>query len=391
MSTVPSPTDFLKMATSTAEHFGFQSVESLKKDPGCKSCQKKIEQKSSANDRKLDSLHGMLTSGICTYFDSRFNGIERPVLFYTTDNVPRSGEAALTLQVYGVEKSIAEALLIQTLRSLLVDLGQEDHHVRINSLGDSDSVGRYVRELNNYMRKRIDDMPAPARELMKEHVFASLMHLIEKDHELAHKSPSPLEYLSDSSRRHFREIIEFLDMSNTPYEIDPKLIGNYQCYSDALFAIDINNSNGEEEIAPFLVQGGRYNAFVERMSRTHTPAAGAVIVLRNRKAPSRMPRPQKGSVPSVFVVQLGFGPKIRSLLIIDELRRAGISVYQDIVSDSLSTQLRTAEAKKVKYTIIVGQKEFVEGNVILRDMRARSQESVPADALASHLKRIVRN
>ena len=42
------------------------------------------------------------------------------------------------------------------------------------------------------MRKRIDDMPAPARELMKEHVFVALMHLIEKEDELGHRGPSPL-------------------------------------------------------------------------------------------------------------------------------------------------------------------------------------------------------
>jgi histidyl-tRNA synthetase len=229
---------------------------------------------------------------------------------------------------------------------------------------------------------------------MKEHVFTALMHLIEKKHELAYKSPSPLEYLSDQSRKHFREIVEYLDMSDTPYEIDSKLIGHHQCYSDALFAIDVKSDpeleTEESEASPFLVQGGRYNTFVNRMTRTTVPAAGAVIVLRNHRAPARLPRPLKGAVPSIFVVQLGFGPKIRSLLIIDELRRAGIPVYQDIVSDSLSTQLRSAEAKNVRYTVIVGQKEFVEGNVILRDMLARSQESVPTQNLTSHLRRIVR-
>lgn len=387
MSTAPSPTDFLRTATSTAHYFGFDSIDSVKKRPECRNCAEKVQHKAGASDRRADSLHGMLASGMCTYFESKFNGIEGPVLFYSTDNVPRSGEAALTLQVFNVQKSIAESLLIQTIRSLLRDLGYARHHVRINSLGDQESVTRYSRELTNYLRKRIDDMPAPAREFMKEHAFLALMHLIEKEHELAQRSPSPLEYLSDQSRKHFREIIEYLDMSDTPYEIDPKLIGHHECYSDALFAFDVESDPEDVDPAPFLIQGGRYSTFVHRMARNETPAAGAVVVLRDRKAPARTPRRQKGPVPSVFVVQLGFGPKIKSLLLIDELRRAGIPVYQDIVSDSLSAQLRKAEARNVRYTVIVGQKEFVEGNVILRDMHARSQQNMAVDTLASYLKR----
>ena len=79
-----------------------------------------------------------------------------------------------------------------------------------------------------------------------------------------------------------------------------------------------------------------------------------------------------------------------SLVLIDELRKAGISVHQNLASDSLSTQLRDAESRNVKYTIIIGQKEFVDGTVILRDMEGRNQEYVPIQALAGRLKRSAR-
>ena len=390
MITSVSATDFMKAATGTAHHFGFVPIERLKRSPECKKCEQKIEHKASANDRRIDALHGLLTSGMCSYFESKLNGIEGPVLFYSTQEVPRSGEAAISLQIFNVKKSIAEAILIQTIRSILMEIGYPDHSVRVNSLGDADSVARYIRELTNYLRKRIEDMPAPARELMKEHVFAALTHLIEKDHELVRKSPSPLEYLTDTSRKHFREIIEYLDASNIPYEIDSRLMGHHQCYSDALFAFDIQPVNDAEEQSPVYIRGGRYNTFVSRMSKTDTPAAGAVMVLRNKKAPARVPAPRQKRLPSIFVIQLGFGPKIRTLLMIDELRNAGIPVYQNIVSDSLSEQLRQAERKQVRYAVIVGQKEFVENTVIVRDLEARSQEYIPSGNLVASLRRMTR-
>ncbi|MCD5382384.1 MAG: hypothetical protein LR017_03705 [Candidatus Pacebacteria bacterium] len=380
-----SATDFLKKATTTAQHFGFVPLEKARRDARCKSCPKKVAHKATAADRKTDALHGMLTAGVCSYFDYKLNGIEGPVLFYSTEQVPRSGETAISLQVCNVQKSIAEALLIQTIRSLLTDLGKTDYAVRVNSLGDQDSVTRYIRELTNYLRKHINDMPASARELMKEHIFLALMHLIEKDHELAEKSPNPLEYLTDQSRKHFREIVEYLDMSEMPYEIDPLLIGHHHCYSDALFAFDVADDESQN---PLYIRGGRYNSFVQRMSKTDVPAAGAVVVLRNKKAPARTPAPRMPKHASAYVVQIGFGPKIRSLLLINDLRQAGIPVLQNVVSDSLSEQLRDAEAKQTRYAIIIGQKEYIEGTVILRDLAARTQESMPTHKLVSYLKRV---
>lgn len=385
MST-PNVTDFLRASIDTAEFFGFTSADQLKKDPACKACKDKVEATDCAADRKQDALHGMLTSGLNTYREARFNNIEGPTLFYTIEKVPRSGEAAIAFHVFDVEKSIAEAILIQATRSLLDELGYRDHTVRVNSLGDADSTTRYVRELTNFMRKRIDQMPASARELMKDHTLTALMHLIERGDELGMKSPSPLEYLSDASRKHFREIVEYLDMSETPYEIDPKLMGHHHCYSDAVFSIDVKT---DAEHAPVLARGGRYSEFVYRATKKRIPAAGSVVVLRDTKTPARAPKGTLSNNPSVYIVQLGFGPKIKSLLLVDQLRQAGIHVQQNLACDSLSQQLRDAEKQNVRHTIIIGQKEYVEGTVILRDMHARSQENIPQDQLTNRLKRAV--
>ena len=383
----PTPTEFLRLATETAEHFGFRSIEELKKDSACKQCQVSLTNSASAIERRIDALHGLLTVGINSYCDAKLNGLEGPALFYTIEQVPRSGEAALAFNIFNVEKSIAEALLIQASRAVVSELGLHNNYVRVNTMGDADSANRYNRELTNFLKKRLDLMPAPARELMKEHPYNALMHLIEKEHELGLKSPNPLEYLSDQSRRHFREIIEYLDMSETPYEIDPKMIGHFDCYSEALFSIEMMDENELPlQNAPVVARGGRFDTFMRKNTRQRIPAAGAVVILREKKAPSRSPKVQFPA-PSVYVVQLGFGPKIRSLLIIDELRRAGIPVLQNLASDSLSAQLRHAEDLGVKHTIIVGQKEFVENSVILRDMTERNQEQIPVEQLVRRLKR----
>lgn len=381
-----SPTEFLKTAAHTAEHFGFKSIEAIKKDPICKQCATSLPNTLEPEEATIDDLYGLLTGGVKTYCDAQLHAFTGPVLVYGTETVPRTKETAITFHIFNVPKSIAEAILIHTSRTLMHELGHTDHTVRINSLGDSDSLLRYTREVTSYLRKRLDILPSDTRELMKEHPLLALQSLITVDHELAAKAPNPLEHLSDQSRKHFRDIIEYLDMSETPYEIDTKMLGHHDCYSDALFAIE--SSDDETTGNEIRIRGGRFDAFMHRKTNCHTGAVGAVAILKNKPAPSRAPR-FKLDTPSVYVIQLGFGPKIRSLLLIDELRKAGISTHQDLANDSLSAQLRDAEQRAVKYVVIIGQKEFVEGTVILRNMETRKQEPVLYPQLIRRLKRTV--
>ncbi len=389
MPTTIGTHDFIRSGVNTAHHYGFMPVERLKEHPSCKEVCERVEHRATAAERRNDGLHGMLTGGMGTYFDNRLHAIQGPSLFYSIEQVPRTTELAIAFQVYNVKKSIGEALLIQTIRSFLTDIGFSEHVVRINSLGDTDSVTRYIRELANFLKKRSEEMPASARELLKEHPIAALMHLIEKDHDLARKGPNPLEFLTDMSRKHFREIVEFLDQSGTPFEIDPRLIGHHECYSDALFAIDVLSLEGTRVAqSPLYIRGGRYNTFIQKMSKSKVPAVGAVVVLKDKKAPSTYSLPRHRGEPSIYVVQLGFGPKVRSLLLLDELKRSGIHVQQNVTSDSLSEQLRLAEAKNARYAVIIGQKEFVENKVILRNLEARTQTILPMGELTAHLRKV---
>ena len=181
--------------------------------------------------------------------------------------------------------------------------------------------------------------------------------------------------------------VEYLDTTETAYEIDPTLLGHHECYSDALFAIELRDGNDQSlERSPLLVQGGRYNEFIKQHTKQDIAAAGAAIVLRDKKMPAQTPRSQY-MTPKIALIQLGFAPKIRSLLLIEELRSAGISVDQNLASNSLSDQLRAVETAGFRYVIIIGQKEFVEQTAILRNLEDRTQETLPINTLITKLRR----
>lgn len=380
-----STTDFLKAATSTAEHFGFRIAENIGRNPVCLRCETPLNYTPENYPNNTNPVCSSVDSSLQSFCQNNLQALEAPVLIYSIEPPTASGEISVSFNIYNVPKSIAEAILIQVGRSLLQDLGYNEPTVRINSLGDAESMQRYSRELANFLRRRIDLMPAATRELMKTGPLPTLLDLVRHDHDLAYKAPNPLEYLSDKSRKHFREIIEYLDMTDTLYEINPKMLENHHYFSDTLFSI--TSQPIDDEPFDLEISGGRFDDFVFRKTDQIIPAAGTVITLRNSpKIPSRFPRLKKLR-PDIYVIQLGFGPKIRSLMLIDELKQAKVPVYHNLSCDSLSEQLREAEEMGVHYTVIVGQKEFIEETVILRDMKNRNQENISTSQAVKKLKK----
>lgn len=377
-----SPTEFVKIVTTTAEHFGFRSLDELRKEPNCKNCLENLTASIGEADEACDNTDGLIAHGLTVFCQEKIHGIDAPIQFYTVSNTKKN-DTGVALHIYNVPKSIAEVILIQTNRAIAEELGVAAHTIHINSLGDSDSLVRYTREATNFLRRRLELIPVEARELMKKHPLLALQHLASIDHELSYKGPNSLEYLSDQSRKHFRDIIEFLDMSEAPYEIDTKMLGHHECYSDAIFSMTLDTDQIDDDIT---IKGGRYDEFVFRKTQRRIPAVGSVAILHNKALPSRLPRIKK-STPDTYIIQLGFGPKVKTLLLVDTLRKAGVKVHHDLANDSLSAQLRHAEEIGVKNVLIMGQKEYVDGTIIMRDMQARKQEAIDPDLAIRRLKR----
>ena len=137
--------------------------------------------------------------------------------------------------------------------------------------------------------------------------------------------------------------------------------------------------------------GGRYDYLAELLAGKSLPAVGCALGL------DRLSEAIKESgvlIPEekarVFLIQLGDVAKRKSLALVEEFRKADIKLVQALAKDSLRGQLRVADKLGVEYGIILGQKEALDGTVILRDMSSGIQETLPLPKLIERLKNKVR-
>ena len=96
--------------------------------------------------------------------------------------------------------------------------------------------------------------------------------------------------------------------------------------------------------------------------------------------------PDKDQV-DVFVAQLGFDAKKVALQLLTDLREEGVHAMGAIGKASMKAQLGKADKFDAKYALILGEVEVREGKVILRDMKAGTQEVIP---LGSAVNKVVK-
>ena len=96
--------------------------------------------------------------------------------------------------------------------------------------------------------------------------------------------------------------------------------------------------------------------------------------------------------PLVFLAPLGDAARKKAFPLFEDLRKAGIRSSQCFGKAALKAQLEMADRSKVRYTLILGQKEVLDGTIIIRDMESGAQETVDgAKVVGILLKKIAVN
>ncbi len=329
------------------------------------------------------------------YQTTDMQALPQPVMIYFKDPsrgaIKKSGcHRYADLEIVGGSGSIAEATLIQTARVMLAEEGYEHVMVEINSIGDRDALARFSRELTSYYRKHANDMSAECRQLMKRDVFALLASREPAAITLNEQAPRSMDFLSETSRRHLEEVLEYLEALDIPYTINNSLIGNRAYCTETIFTIvDTSDpDSGKTKKQKILAVGVRYNGLAKRIGlKRDIHGIGISLVIPSTN--ERLRRPVKTfRRPIASFMQLCLEAKLLSLCVIESLRQAKIPLNLSLARDRLGAQVSSVEKHHAPYTIVIGKKEAVERTAIVRHSDTYAQEIVPLADLPTYMKKL---
>ena len=291
------------------------------------------------------------------------------------------------LEVLGDASPVTDAQVIQMVYLYYTELGIPVT-VQINSIGLPEDRMRYKMELVQHYRAH----RAVTCETCKARLMKNPMRVLDCKEAgcqiVKDTAPQIVDYLANESRDHFMKVLEYLDELGIPYFLNHKLVRGLDYYTKTVFEVVTSDEEaGGAQTA--LCGGGRYDLLVEELGGKPTPAFGVAPGLERLLAQMKKRQvPVAGAPhPQVYVAQLGDLSRRKAMLLFARLREQGIRADQDFSKNSLKAQLESANAKKIAWALVIGQKEVQEGTVIVRDMDSGAQETVDFNKVPQILKR----
>ena len=294
-------------------------------------------------------------------------------------------------EIFGEPSPVIDAEIIQIFYSILKELKLKDLIVQINSIGDSQCRPYCKKLLSSYFKSRNSSLCTDCKKRLKENVLRILDCKNEKCQPIKTDAPQILDHLCDECHKHFKDVLEFLDEAEIPYILNPFLVRGLDYYTKTVFEVFCHSCQKdaqEETMKLALGGGGRYDKLVKLLGGKETPAMGAAAGIEriiSLMKDLNLNELKKKDV-QVFLAQLGDLAKKKSLGLLEEFRKSKIRVAESFGRDSLKAQLNRAGKLEAEYTLILGQKEVLEGVVIIRDMKTGKQDTVKLENAVKEVK-----
>ncbi len=174
------------------------------------------------------------------------------------------------------------------------------------------------------------------------------------------------------------EIIGYLKALDIPeeyYQVKFAMVRGLEYYTGPIYETTI-----EEPRMPSITGGGRYDELVGMFSQRSYPATGTTIgierIIDAMEELNMFPPNVGKTVAQVLVTVFDKTLVNASLQMANILRQGELKTEMYFEQDPLGTQLRYAGKKGIPFVVILGPDEFAAGQVTVRDLVRKEQQTV---------------
>jgi histidyl-tRNA synthetase len=319
------------------------------------------------------------------YLQHGMHRLPQPVKAYTIAPMYRYGAPGrgrhrehyqLSVEAIGSEDPAIDAEIIQLYTELLRRLGVTQWELHLNSIGDESCRPQYVERLNEWLDAHAEVLDEDARHKRATsplQVFDVKSPAVRAALEGA---PKIGESLCAACREHFEHVQRLLDALGVPYVLDPTLVRGLDYYSRTTFEFIGPDENANSTICG----GGRYDGLVEAIGGAPTAGIGfgaglerLLLALENEQIEFELPK------LDVFFIVQDAAQRERVLVLLGELRRAGVATDTDYAGRSFKGQMTQAGRTGAQTVVIVRGEEAA----IRRD--GRGEQVVALDEVVATL------
>jgi histidyl-tRNA synthetase len=288
----------------------------------------------------------------------------------------------------GSESAVRDAEVLEMLASLLDELSVKGWKLELNSVGSASDRPRYVAALKAALEPVKDRMCEDNRRRAETNPLRVLDSKDAGDQEIIEGLPKIADYLDESSKEHFAQVLAALDACGVAYTVNPRLVRGLDYYTRTTFEFTVpvsaeaGSGLGTQNA---LLGGGRYDGLSEMLGGPKAPGIGfaigedrLILTLEAQAGES------VATKLDAYIAPLGVERNAAALQLARELRRAGLSVEVGDGSFRLKKSFEAAD-KVARRVVILGEDEVAGGVVTVKTFATGEQVKVERDGLVSML------
>jgi len=340
------------------------------------------------------TLRPEFTAGVVrAYIENGLYVLPQPVKLYTFGPIfryerPQAGRyrqhTQFNVEILGEQDPAADLEVMLLAWDLYAGLGFRDLAFQLNSTGCPQCKPEYVTVLKSYYAGHYDEICQDCRRRLERSPLRVLDCKADQCQPIIAGAPHILDHLCVECAEHFATLREYLDLLDRGYTINHRLVRGLDYYTKTVFEVWAAGIGAQSAVCG----GGRYDGLAELLGGQPTPGVGfgsglERIILVMKQLGVEVP---PLSSPSVFLVHMGSQAKREALRLATALRHDGVGAWIAFGERRLRSQLREADKRAVRYTVILGEDELAAGVATVRDMLTGEQVNVELADLVEWLK-----
>lgn len=343
-------------------------------------------------DRSNESiaLRPEFTAGIIRAFISNGLTYNIPLKFFSTGPLfrydrPQLGRQRQLHQVnyeyIGAQEAYSDAETLKLAQDLLIALEvMDDVTLELNSLGCEDSRALYQKKLTEYFHDHKSTLSEDSIRRLSKNPLRILDSKDEGDKKIILNAPLVSDYYTDSARKYFDEVLEYLNLLGVKYTINQRLVRGLDYYCHTAFEFTTSKLGSQST----LIGGGRYDGLVKLMGGPDTKAIGFAGGIE-RLSMMREYNVTQGR--SVIIMPIGDDNLGVSLVLADKLRQNNLKTIVDN-KGKIDKRLVRALDQCAKYVIFIGDDERKSGKYKLKDLDKREELSLTIETILRYMNLI---
>lgn len=280
-------------------------------------------------------------------------------------------------ELYGAPTPEADAEVISLANSFFKEIGLSDIHLHINSIGCPCCRPNYRAALKEYFAGHVDELCDTCKGRLESNPLRILDCKSPICSEIAAGAPKTVDHLCDDCKAHLARLESCLTALNIPYELDTKIVRGLDYYTRTVFEFITPVIGAQSTVCG----GGRYDGLVKELGGPQLSAIGFAMgitrIILALKASGKLP--EEDHAPLLYIAAMGENAALKGMAITAALRDKGVYCESDIVGRSLKAQMKYADKKKARFTLILGDSELENGRAVLKNMQTSEQTEVNVD------------